>query len=140
MCYQQFNPSSNPKWSMVPKIESSFNKRMSLANPHLQAPATLSPTCSPTSLPLPVPFASLPLLEYESYVVVVVVVFQIQCYHNNCHWQQKRLLYQGQCSTTGVSNGVVCAILCGMMDIKEPLLLIGKRSLCGSSGISSLAI
>ena len=28
----------------------------------------------------------------------------------------------------------------GMMHIKEPLLLIGKSSLCGGSGITSLAI
>ena len=31
-----------------------------------------------------------------------------------------------QCSTTGA--------VCGMVHIKEPLLLIGKSSLCGGSG------
>ena len=35
-----------------------------------------------------------------------------------------------QCSTTGVTNAVVC----GMVHIKEPLLLIDKSSLCGGSG------
>ena len=33
---------------------------------------------------------------------------------------------------TGVTKAVVCAILSGR--IKEPLLLIGKSSPCGSSG------
>ena len=37
------------------------------------------------------------------------------------------------CSTTGVTKAVVCAILSGMMHIKEPLLLIGKSSPCGCS-------
>ena len=32
---------------------------------------------------------------------------------------------------TGVTKAVVCAILSGMMYIKEPLLLIGKSSPCG---------
>ena len=32
------------------------------------------------------------------------------------------------------NKGVVCAILSGMVHIKEPLLLIVKSSLCGSSG------
>ena len=40
-----------------------------------------------------------------------------------------------QCSTTGVAKVVVCIILSFMMvHIKEPLLLIGKCSLCGGSG------
>ena len=38
-----------------------------------------------------------------------------------------------QCSTTGVAKAVVCAILSGMVHIKEPLLLIGKSSSCGGS-------
>ena len=33
---------------------------------------------------------------------------------------------------TGVTKAMVCVILSGMMLIKEPLLLIGKSSLCGS--------
>ena len=33
-----------------------------------------------------------------------------------------------QCSMTGVTKVVVCAILSGMMHITEPLLLIGKSS------------
>ena len=40
----------------------------------------------------------------------------------------------GQCSRTGVTKAVVCAILSGMVHIKEPLLLIGKSSPCGCSG------
>ena len=39
-----------------------------------------------------------------------------------------------QCSTTGLTKAVVCAILSGMVHIKEPLLLIGKSSPCGDSG------
>ena len=40
-----------------------------------------------------------------------------------------------QCPTTGVTKAVVCVILSvGEMHIKEPLLLIGKSSLCGGSG------
>ena len=42
-----------------------------------------------------------------------------------------------QCSTTGVTKSVVCVILCGMVHIKEPLLLIGKSSPCGSTGFLS---
>ena len=38
------------------------------------------------------------------------------------------------CSMTGVTKAVVCAILSGMVHIKEPLLLIGKSSPCGGSG------
>ena len=47
------------------------------------------------------------------------------------HWAISR---SSQCSTTGVSKAVVCAILSGMEHIKEPLLLIEKRSPCGGSG------
>ena len=35
---------------------------------------------------------------------------------------------------TGVTKAVVCAILSGMVHIKEPLLLIEKSSPCGGSG------
>ena len=47
------------------------------------------------------------------------------------HWAISR---SSQCPMTGVTKDMVCAILCGMMHIKEALLLIGKSSLCGSSG------
>ena len=44
-------------------------------------------------------------------------------------------LVPAKCSTTGVTKTVVCVILCcGMVHIKEPLLLIDKISLCGGSG------
>ena len=40
-----------------------------------------------------------------------------------------------QCSTTGVTNAVgMCHPVCGMMHIKEPLLLIGKSSSCDGNG------
>ena len=39
------------------------------------------------------------------------------------HWTN----CSNQCSKT---KGVVCAILSGVVHIKEPLLLIGTRSLC----------
>ena len=40
-----------------------------------------------------------------------------------------------QCSSTGVTKVVVCTILSGMVDIKEPMLLIRKNSPCsGGSG------
>ena len=44
-----------------------------------------------------------------------------------------------QCSTTGVTKAVVCTVILsvGKMHIKEPLLLIGKSSLCGGSGFPS---
>ena len=32
-----------------------------------------------------------------------------------------------QCSMNGVTKAVVCAIMSGMVHIKEPLLLIGKN-------------
>ena len=47
------------------------------------------------------------------------------------HWAISR---SSQCSTTGVTRGM-CYPVCEMVHIKEPLLLIGKSSLCGSSGI-----
>ena len=48
-------------------------------------------------------------------------------------------IYEGsrssQCSMTDIIMAVVCAILCGVVDIKDPLLLIGKSSPCsGGSG------
>ena len=47
------------------------------------------------------------------------------------------LVPASECSTTGVTKVVVCVIpVCGMMHIKEPLLLIGKNSPCGGSGFS----
>ena len=48
------------------------------------------------------------------------------------HWAISR---SSQCSATGVTKAVICAV-CGMVHIKEPLLLIGKSSLCGGSGLS----
>ena len=41
-----------------------------------------------------------------------------------------------QYSTTGMYNkgGGICYPVCGMMHIKEPLLLNGKSSPCGGSG------
>ena len=42
-----------------------------------------------------------------------------------------------QCSITGVKKGHgMCYPVCGMMHIKEPLLLTRKSSLCGVSRLS----
>ena len=43
------------------------------------------------------------------------------------------LFRSSQCSTTGVTKAVVCAILSGIVHIKEPLLIV-KSSPCGGSG------
>ena len=52
--------------------------------------------------------------------------------------RQRAISRSNQCSTTGVTKAVVCAILpVGMVHIKESLLLIGKSSLCGGSGFLS---
>ena len=42
------------------------------------------------------------------------------------------LLLIGKSSLCGGSG--MCYLVCGMVHIKEPLLLIGKSSLCGGSG------
>ena len=46
-------------------------------------------------------------------------------------WTHRAISRSSQCSTTGVRKAV---ILCGMMHIKEPLLLIRKSSPCANSG------
>ena len=46
-----------------------------------------------------------------------------QCLSTRCRYSQ--------CSTTGVINTMV--FVCGMLRIKEPLLLIRKSSPCGGS-------
>ena len=52
------------------------------------------------------------------------------------HWAISR---SSQCSTTGITKVVVFVNpVCGMMHIKEPLLLIGKSSICGGSRFSFL--
>ena len=48
-------------------------------------------------------------------------------------WTHCAISRSSQCSTTGVTKAVVYVILCGMMHKKQPLLLIGKSSLCGGS-------
>ena len=47
-------------------------------------------------------------------------------------------LVPAKCSMTGVTEAVVCVILCGMVHIKEPLPLIEKSSRCGGSGFPLL--
>ena len=50
-------------------------------------------------------------------------------------------LIPGQCSTTGVTKDVVCYPVCGMVHIKEPLLLIqDSNSSNGSSRFPLFAI
>ena len=41
--------------------------------------------------------------------------------------------HSSQCSTNGVTNAVVCYPVCGMVHIKEHLVLNRKSSPCGSS-------
>ena len=46
-------------------------------------------------------------------------------------WTHSAIFPSSQCSTTGVIKVVVmCYPVCGMMHIKQPLLLIGKSSPC----------
>ena len=49
----------------------------------------------------------------------------------------KTISCSSQCSTTGITKAMVCAILCGMVHIKEPLLLIGKNSHVAAAGFLS---
>ena len=48
--------------------------------------------------------------------------------------------HSNQCSTTGVKKGCgMCYLVCGMMHIKEPLLLIRKSNPCGDTSFLSLS-
>ena len=50
-------------------------------------------------------------------------------------WTHRVISCSSQCSMTGLTKA--CGMyypVCGMMNIKEPLLLIGKSIPCGSSG------
>ena len=51
-------------------------------------------------------------------------------------WSYRAISHSSQCSTTGVTKAVVCVFfyVCGIMDIKEHLLLIGK--MCPFDGSS----
>ena len=52
----------------------------------------------------------------------------------SCGGPIELFLVSSQCSTTGCNKGRgMCYPFCGMMHIKEPLLLIGKSSLCGTA-------
>ena len=44
------------------------------------------------------------------------------------------LVPDSECSTTDNKGRGMCYRVCGMVHIKEPLLLIGKSSACGGSG------
>ena len=49
-------------------------------------------------------------------------------------WTYWAISHSSQCSTNGITKAVVCPV-CGVVHIKDPLLLIGKSSPCsGSSG------
>ena len=48
-------------------------------------------------------------------------------------WTHRAISRSSQCSITGVTKAVVCAILYMGWCIKEPMLLIGKSSPCGGS-------
>ena len=50
-------------------------------------------------------------------------------------WTQWAIFRSSQCSTNWCNKGHgMCYPVCGMMHIKEPLLLIGKSSPCGGGG------
>ena len=50
-------------------------------------------------------------------------------------WTHLGISHSSQCFTTGVTNiSGLCYPVCGMVHIKELLLLIGKSSPCGGSG------
>ena len=52
-------------------------------------------------------------------------------------WTHLTISRSSQCSTTGVKKGRgMCYPVCGMMHIKQTLLLIGKSSPCGGRGFS----
>ena len=59
---------------------------------------------------------------------------QDNTYHSLCYTSHGALAGM----RNSVTKAVICAILCGMVHIKEPLLLIGKSSLCGGSGFPLL--
>ena len=66
--------------------------------------------------------------------IVVFVVRTFALYESESEDGFCSAIYcSSQCSTTGVTKVVVCAILSGMVHIKDPLLLIGKSSPCGGS-------
>ena len=64
------------------------------------------------------------VLDHHDYVYSQPLLFLMEVLY---------LFRSSQCSTIGVTKAVVCVILSGMMHIKEPLLLIGKSSICSSS-------
>ena len=57
----------------------------------------------------------------------------VNWFYDEFWWSHWAIFRSSQCPTTGVTMAVVYPV-CGMMHIKEPLLLIGKSSLCGGSG------
>ena len=60
--------------------------------------------------------------------------FKVYHWNDNPVIANRYISRSSQCSTTGLTKAVVCAILSGMVHIKEPLLLIGNSSPCGGSG------
>ena len=48
------------------------------------------------------------------------------------HWLEHKVAQMVR--STGVTKTGMCYLVCGMVHIKELLLLIGKNSPCGSSG------
>ena len=54
----------------------------------------------------------------------------IGCWIDSSWWTHRAISRSSQYCTTGVTKAVVCAILsvCGMVNLKEHLLLIGKSS------------
>ena len=114
------------------------------------------PVCGMVEL-FPVPASAPRLVQTRAVVCVILYVgwlsyFPFQpvlhdwCkqrpwYVLSCMWDGSVISRSSQCSTTGVNKGRgMCYPVCGMMHIKEPLLLMGKSSPCGGSGFPYLAI
>ena len=78
----------------------------------------------------------------RNYIYSYMVLALIPVERNSCNFMDysyqlaaSDLLYarSRQCSKTGVTKTGMCYPVYGVVHIKEPLLLIGKSSPCGSS-------
>ena len=72
------------------------------------------------------------------YACVCAHVCMRVCVFNRNDWDIKlhgrAISHSSQCSKTFNKGCGMCYPVCGMLHIKEPLLLIGTNSTCGSSG------
>ena len=69
----------------------------------------------------------------------LIIIFLLSYFHvsskNNGLWLRSRRTVLHDWYNTGRG---MCYPVCGMMHIKEPLLLIGKSSICGGRGVPFL--